>query len=85
MNACLESTPGTNPRILVVEDEALVAENLRRCLHDLGYSVAGIADTAAEAVGLAREHKPDLVLSDIRIKGPEDGTAAARTDRKSVV
>ena len=79
MNACLESAPGTNPRILVVEDEALVAENLRRCLHDLGYSVAGIADTAAEAVGLAREHKPDLVLSDIQIKGREDGTSAART------
>lgn len=56
-----------------------MAENLRRCLHDLGYGVAGIADTAAEAVDLAREHKPDLVLSDIRIKGPEDGTAAART------
>ena len=79
MNACLESPPGTNPRILVVEDEALVAENLRRCLHDLGYSVAGIADTAAEALGLAREHKPDLVLSDIQIKGREDGTSAART------
>jgi PAS domain S-box-containing protein len=63
----------------VVEDEALVAENLRRCLQDLGYGVAGIADTAKEAIGLAREHKPDLVLSDIRIKGPEDGTTAART------
>ena len=69
----------TAPRILVVEDEALVAENLRRCLLDLGYGVAGIADTAKEAIALAREHKPDLVLSDIRIKGPEDGTAAART------
>jgi PAS domain S-box-containing protein len=63
----------------VVEDEALVAENLRHSLHHLGYAVAGIADTAAEAVELAREHRPDLVLSDIRLKGPEDGTAAART------
>ncbi|HEU0011226.1 MAG TPA: response regulator [Verrucomicrobiae bacterium] len=79
MNACPTTVPVTAPRILVVEDEALVAENLRRCLHDLGYVVAGIADTAKEAIGLAREHKPDLVLSDIRIKGPVDGTAAART------
>lgn len=79
MNASLQTRSGTNARILVVEDEALVAENLRRCLNDLGYSVAGIADTAAEALGLAREHKPDLVLSDIQIRGREDGTSAART------
>jgi len=79
VNAGPISVSGTAPRILVVEDEALVAENLRHSLRDLGYSVAGIADTAEEAIGLAREHKPDLVLCDIRIKGPEDGTAAART------
>jgi PAS domain S-box-containing protein len=79
VNACPATDSAINPQILVVEDEALVAENLRRCLHDLGYGVAGIADTAKEAIGLAREHKPDLVLSDIRIKGPEDGTTAART------
>jgi PAS domain S-box-containing protein len=79
VNACPATDSGTSARILVVEDEALVAENLRRCLRDLGYDVAGIADTAAEAVGLAREHKPDLVLSDIKIKGRVDGTAAART------
>lgn len=79
MNACLETPSTTTARILVVEDEALVAENLRRCLQDLGYSVAGIADTATEAVDLARERKPDLVLSDIQIKGRVDGTAAART------
>src|SRR4030095_5351445 len=79
VNAPLSIGSGTNPRILVVEDEALVAENLRRCLHDLGYDVAGIADTASEAVGLAREHKPDLVLSDIQIRGRDDGTVVART------
>jgi len=79
LNSLIETSSGTKARILVVEDEALVAENLRRCLHDLGYVVAGIADTAAEAIGLAREHKPDLVLSDIQIKGREDGTSAART------
>ena len=79
MSLLLETPSGTAARILVVEDEALVAENLRRCLQDLGYTVAGIADTAAEAIDLARQHKPDLVLSDIQIKGRVDGTVAART------
>lgn len=63
--------------ILVVEDEALVAEDIRETLSAFGYHVPFIAGTGEEAVSRAAEFRPDLVLMDIRIRGPRDGIDAA--------
>lgn len=60
-------------RILVVEDEAIIAEDIRRTLRRLGYSVAGVAQTGQRAIELARESAPDLILMDIKLLGPLDG------------
>jgi len=64
--------------ILIVEDEAIVAEDLAGVLRQLGYDVAGITATGEEAIELARRHQPALVLMDIRLAGAMDGIAAAQ-------
>jgi PAS domain S-box-containing protein len=73
------SAPAAVPaaRILVVEDEGIVALNLRRSLAGLGYEVVGVAATAADALELASTGRPDLVLMDIHIRGNVDGVDAA--------
>jgi PAS domain S-box-containing protein len=63
-------------RILIVEDEALVAEDLKEMLLGLGYEVPGIAKTGEKAIALAGEHQPDLVLMDINLSGAMDGINA---------
>jgi PAS domain S-box-containing protein len=65
------------PRILVVEDEAIVALDLASRLRALGYQVAAIADTADAALERAAELSPDLVLMDIHLRDGSDGAAAA--------
>jgi PAS domain S-box-containing protein len=64
-------------RILIVEDEFIVAGDLQLRLEELGYEVAGTADNGPEGVRLAASARPDLVLMDIRLKGKLDGIAAA--------
>ena len=64
-------------KILVVEDESLVARDLEQTLQRLGYEVVGIARSGAEAVGKAGETRPDLVLMDISLQGDSDGVQAA--------
>ncbi|MCZ6502210.1 MAG: response regulator, partial [Gammaproteobacteria bacterium] len=64
-------------RILVVEDEALVARELKSRLIQMGWEVAGIA-YGEEAVELARETRPDLLLTDIHLKGGANGIEVAQ-------
>jgi DNA-binding NtrC family response regulator len=70
--------------ILVVEDEAVVADDLQHRLNELGYEVAGWAVSGEDAVRLAEEVHPELVLMDIRIRGELDGIAAAHAIRDRV-
>ncbi|MCW5795491.1 MAG: response regulator [Nitrospira sp.] len=65
-------------RILIVDDEVVVAEDIRRQLRSLGYVVVGVVASGSEAVDMAGEHRPDLILMDIKLKGPLDGIDAAR-------
>jgi PAS domain S-box-containing protein len=65
-------------RILVVEDEAIIAADLRQQLIKLGYEPVGHALSGEQAVQLARELQPDLVLMDIQLSGEMDGVAASR-------
>jgi AmiR/NasT family two-component response regulator len=68
-------------RILVIEDEAIVAADIQDRLEVLGYEVAGWGTTGAEALELARSSKPDLILMDIMLKGPMNGIQAAHLVR----
>jgi DNA-binding NarL/FixJ family response regulator len=68
---------GEPRRVLVVEDDFLVAGELEHWLSNAGFEVVGPAGTAEEAITLARETKPDLVVMDIRLAGSRDGVDAA--------
>lgn len=63
--------------ILIVEDESLVAKDIQHSLKKLGYNVVAISNTGEEAVKLAEQHKPDLALMDIMLKGEMSGIDAA--------
>ena len=64
-------------KILVAEDEAVVARDLEQTLIRLGYDVVGVAQFAAEAVSKAAETHPDLVLMDISLPGDKNRVQAA--------
>jgi CheY-like chemotaxis protein len=65
------------PQVLIVEDEGIIALDLRRRLTRLGYAVVAIAGSGAEAMAQARAHRPDLVLMDIGLAGEMTGLEAA--------
>jgi serine phosphatase RsbU (regulator of sigma subunit)/AmiR/NasT family two-component response regulator len=64
-------------RILIVEDEALVALSIKSCLENAGYGNPWIASTAEEALGMLSTVRPDLVLMDVRLGGRMNGIEAA--------
>lgn len=68
-------------KIFIVEDERLVAEDIRLALESNGYSVAGIAASRDQAIEGIRRTSPTLVLMDIVLKGPGDGIEAAQLVR----
>jgi two-component system, response regulator PdtaR len=65
-------------KILIVEDEPIVAEAVSQFLHYAGYQVVGIAKDEASALEHATTGHPDLVLMDIRLAGCSDGIETAR-------
>jgi CheY-like chemotaxis protein len=69
-------------KILVVEDEMIVAKGLQRKLEKLGYTVTGMVSTGEEAINAARSTSPDLILMDIILKGDMDGIEAAQEIRE---
>jgi len=71
--------PHSLGRVLIVEDEFLIADSLKDILEEAGYVVVGLADSVAEAQHLLDEHQPSLVLLDIYLKGDERSLALART------
>jgi PAS domain S-box-containing protein len=71
----------TTARILVVEDQAIVAKDIENKLQKVGYVVPAIAFSGEEAIQRAAETRPDLVLMDIRLSGEMDGIEAAEEIR----
>jgi DNA-binding response OmpR family regulator len=65
------------PRILVVEDEYLVAMMVENDLDEAGFNIVGIANSADKAVAMALAERPDLIIMDIRLIGERDGIDAA--------
>ncbi len=59
--------------ILIVEDEPIIAADLRRSIQKMGYSVAGTVESGQEAIEKVRAGQPDLLLMDIQLEGDLDG------------
>jgi len=64
-------------RVLIVEDEALAAESLRRRLYKLDYTVQSIVASGEQAIAEVGKHPPDVILMDIHLPGEMDGSEAA--------
>jgi CheY-like chemotaxis protein len=64
-------------KVLIVENEGIVALDLKNRMEELGHSVLGVVASGEEAIQEARRTRPDLVLMDIRLRGGVDGIAAA--------
>ena len=69
-------------RILIVEDEAVIASDLKEALIQAGYEVTAVVSSGELAVQKAAEEQPDLVLMDIRLSGALDGIDAAEQIRQ---
>lgn len=63
--------------VFIVEDESIVAEDLRATLIDLGYTIAGSARSGEEAVPAITKARPDIILMDIQLAGAMDGIETA--------
>ena len=63
--------------VLVVEDDFIIAEILCMHVEDFGLKVCGTAGTAETAIALAQQHRPAIVLMDLRLLGEKDGVDAA--------
>lgn len=69
-------------RILIVEDESIIARDIQTSLLTLGYSVIAMVSNGDDAIKIAEEEKPDLILMDIILKGKMDGIETAIEIRK---
>ena len=77
-----ESNEKAAIKLMIVDDEIIVAEDLKGRVIDLGYEVTAVVGTGAEAVAKAGETMPDLILMDIQLKGAMDGIDAAGEIKK---
>ena len=67
-----------NFKILIVEDENIIALDIRNILQSLGFIIAGVTASGEESIEIASSNLPDLVLMDIKLKGKMDGISAAK-------
>src|SRR5659263_723984 len=68
-------------KIMVVEDESIVAEHIRKSLENMGHSVTSVASSGEKAIKDAKDKTPDLVLMDIVLDGELDGIETAKLIR----
>lgn len=78
----MDDLPSNRLRLLIVENDRVTARDLEATLRRRGFVVAGIAYSAAQALDFLEGDKPDLVLLDIQLDGPEDGIQLARRFRE---
>ena len=70
--------PSTDPvKILIVEDETIVAMEIQDLLENEGWTVVGVASSGEDAIRRARDERPDVVLMDITLRGKMTGIEAA--------
>jgi CheY-like chemotaxis protein len=70
-------------RIMLVEDESIIAMDVQQRLERLGYQVVALAASGADAIRTAFEVVPDMILMDVKIRGPLDGIETATRIRAS--
>jgi PAS domain S-box-containing protein len=68
-------------QIIIVEDERIVAEDMRRCLQNMGYAVPSVASSGLKGIKEVEDKNPDLVLVDIVLEGELDGIETAEQIR----
>ena len=78
----MEQTEARGSKILVVDDERIVAQDIIECLEGMGCDVCDTALSGAEAIEKANIHRPDLVMMDITLQGEMDGVEAATAIRQ---
>ena len=71
----------TRRKILIVEDDSIMALELQETLQDRNYVVPGVAYTGKDAIEMSKKINPDLIVMDIRLKGGIDGIEAANKIR----
>ncbi|MFI7387552.1 ANTAR domain-containing response regulator [Streptomyces sp. NPDC049813] len=76
--------PPLTTRVVIAEDEALIRLDLKEMLEEEGYSVVGEAGDGEQAVELAREHKPDLVILDVKMPKMDGISAAEKIAGESI-
>jgi len=67
-----------NQKILIVEDEQIIAEDIRKIVENYGYQALEAVDSASAAISMTEKELPDLVLMDIMLKGSDEGIEAAK-------
>lgn len=72
------TTSATPLKVMIVEDDALVALGVQLTVSELGHDVVGIAASELEALALAQADRPQLALMDIRLRGTSDGIQVAQ-------
>ena len=65
-------------KVMIIEDEAIIAMDIRAIVEDMGHQITGIARTRTEAVELAATDKPDLILADIQLADNSSGIDAVK-------
>src|SRR6266702_2269019 len=78
------SVSQTPLRVVIAEDEALIRLDLKEMLEEEGYTVVGEAGDGEQAVELAREHKPDLVILDVKMPKLDGISAAEKIAEESI-
>lgn len=79
---CPPGLPDEPVRVLLVEDEAIVAQDLEETVARLGYTVVGIASEGVQAACLAAQLRPQLIVMDVGLQGDIDGIQAAQMIQK---
>ncbi|MEV3995209.1 response regulator [Streptomyces halstedii] len=83
-DAARSHVPPLTTRVVIAEDEALIRLDLKEMLEEEGYSVVGEAGDGQRAVELAREHKPDLVILDVKMPVLDGISAAEKIAEESI-
>lgn len=76
LQARLDLQKDAGARVLVIEDEAVIAMDIVVTVRSAGHTVVGVADTEAKAVALSEEFRPDLILADVQLKDGDSGIEA---------
>ena len=84
MNKAQNNEAAAAPKIMIVEDETLVAKDIEASLTSLGYTVCRAVSSGEDALAFIAQDRPDLILMDIMLKGNLDGIETANRVRRQL-